>query len=373
VPGFPSASVSSVKLGDGVDAALRELQDSLDESPHADEVLSLFRKHYQRDATWVDAFAGVMSELLPELVLIDPSDEVLAAHVRGVHQRAFDECDEIARVLRERQRALEAAGFDVQVHVREASPLSFVHPDGRAGPRFRVERCAEGWRVVGSERIVEPQHLSTSALLRPIVQDTLLPTAAIIGGPGELNYFAQMPPLYAHFGLPMPMVMPRARFRAVESRAASQLKKLKLTPEDVEAPFATVMHRVMPVSPELTPELLERRLLDAIAPVLDAVPQLDDAVKRTRATMARAASRLAGRYAAAQRTRDEVLVSQVKRLQSALFPHDEPQERVLGFPAFAAKSGIARFSSMVLESVVPFSTSVQTLWPLVVAGVAEAS
>lgn len=362
-PHTPRASVSSVRLGEGVEAALRELADSLGDAPHADEVLALFRKHYRRDATWVDAFAGVLSELLPELVLLDPRDEALAAQVEGVHARAFSECDAIAQALLERQRALESSGFDVQVHVREASPLSFVHPDGRDGPRFRVERCAEGWRVVGSARVVEPVHVSTSALLRPITQDSLLPTAAIIGGPGELNYFAQVPPLYAHFGLPMPMVMPRARFRVVEPRVASLLQKLNLTPEQVEAPFEAVLARVAPVPPELTPELLERRLLDAIAPVLDAVPELEDAVKRTRGTMARAASRLAGRYAAALRTRDETLVSRVRRLQSALFPHEEPQERVLGLPGFAARFGCVQFSSMVLRSVVPFSSSVQTLWP----------
>ena len=357
----PRASVSTVTLGGGVDAALRELEEALGDAPHAADVMALFRKHYRRDATWADAFAGVLSALLPELVLLDPRDEDLAVQVKGVHQRAFAECDAITRLLHERQRALESAGFEVQVHVREGSPLSFVHPDGRDGPRFRVERCAQGWRVAGGERIVEPVHVSTSALLRPITQDTLLPTAAIIGGPGELNYFAQVPPLYAHFGLPMPMVMPRARFRVLEPRVASLLKKLGLAAEEVEAPFETVMARVAPVAAELTPELLERRLLDAIAPVLDAVPQLDDAVKRTRGTMARAASRLAGRYAAALRTRDETLVNQVRRLQTALFPHDEPQERVLGFPAFAARFGVDAFASMVVEAVVPFSTPVRTL------------
>ncbi len=361
----PRASVSSVLLGEQVEAAVAALRESLDGAPFAGEVSSLFERHYRRECSWVSAFAGVMSELLPELVLLDPRDEALALHVRGVHQRAFDECDAISKVMLARQAALSTAGFDVQVHVRDGAPLSFVHPDGRDGARYRVERCADGWKTVGGDLRVElsddPLCLSTSALLRPIVQDTLLPTAAIIGGPGELNYFAQVSPLYAHFGLPMPMVMPRARFRVLEPRVATLLQKLGLRAEDVEVPRDAVLQRLTPVGVELTPELLERRLLDAVEPILETVPELEDAVKRTRGTMARAASRLAGRYAHQLRTRDATVLGRVERVQRSLFPHGEPQERVLGFPEFAARFGITGFTSMVRDALVPFSTQVMTL------------
>lgn len=363
----PRASVSSVRLGEAVGTALRELADSLAGAARADEVLALFGAHYRPDATWAEAFAGVLSEVLPDLVILDPRHEALAEQARHVYRRAFADCEDIYRVLRERQRQLEAAGFDVQVHLRDGSPLCFVHPDGRDGPRFRVERCAEGWRIAGSDRLAapgdDPLSVSTSALLRPIVQDSLLPTAAVVVGPGELNYFAQLPPLYAHFGLPMPMVVPRARFRVVEPRVARLLRRLGLSPEDVEAPREAILRRLMPVAPELTPEALERRLLEAAAPVLDSVPGVDDAVRRARLSIARTARRLASRCATARRNRDTTLMERLDRVQRALHPLGQPQERVLGFPTFAARFGVAEFSSLVLESVAPFSTTVRTLWP----------
>lgn len=363
-PHVPRASISELLLGDGVAAALSELRDALGDAPHADEVLALFARHYRRECTWASAFAGVMSELLPSLVILDPRDELLARAVAGIHQRAFTECDAIARVMLARQSALRDSGFDVQVHVRDGSPLSFVHPEGRSGPRFRVERCSEGWKCIGSEHVVstvDPLRVSTSALIRPVVQDTLLPTAAIIGGPGELNYFAQVSPLYAHYGLDMPMVMPRARFRVLEPRVVTLLSKLGLQPHDLEHPRETVLQRLAPVATELTPEVLERRLLDAIEPILESVPGLEDAVKRTRATMARAANRLAGRYARSLRTHDETVIGRVDRIQRSLFPHGEPQERVLGFPEFAARFGVDEFRQMVLSALVPFSYDVVTL------------
>ncbi|MDP3151836.1 MAG: bacillithiol biosynthesis cysteine-adding enzyme BshC [Archangium sp.] len=370
------SSLSSLPLGANVAAALQELAIALEGLPHANEVLESFRRHYRPERTWVSSFAGVMAELFEELVLLDPRDAALAAEIRPVHERAVLECDRIANVLLERTAQLEAAGFAAQVHVRPGAPLSFFHPEGSDGPRFRMEKRDDAFGLVGREDsrsaqqllACEPLCFSTSALLRPIVQDTLLPTAAIIGGPGELNYFAQLPPLYAHFGLPMPMLVPRARFRVIEPRTRSLLVTLGLTAAEVEAPADQVLKRLRPPAAALTPELLERRLADAIEPLLEAVPakvgsDVEDAVKRTRKTIERAVSRLSGRYSRELQRGDQTLTDRLERLQRALYPHGEPQERVLGWPGFAARFGLAGFTSLVMAGLEPFSVPVKELSP----------
>lgn len=367
------ASLSGLVLGAEVDTALQQLSDAL-EGPHAAEVMALFRRHYRADNTWVNAFAGVMAELFDELVFVDPRDEALASQITAVHQRAIRGSEELAELLLERSGLLEREGFATQVHVR-AAPLSFFHPEGRAGPRFRLEARHGAWGLVGHDDVLttqqlldtkDPLCLSTSALLRPIVQDTLLPTAAVVGGPGELNYFAQLPPLYVRFGLPMPMFVPRARFRVIDARTKSLLEKLGLSAAQVEAPAEELMKRL--VTSGLSPGLLEKQLIEAVTPILDTVPvvpgaDLADAVKRTRGTVARAASRLSGRYARAVQRADQTLSERVARAQEALFPHGEPQERVLGLPAFAARTGVKEFSSLVVSQLEPFGVDVKELFP----------
>lgn len=339
------ASVGAIRLGDGVTGALTSLREALD---GAEAVLALFEQHYRAESTWVEAFAAVLSALFPSLVVLDPRDERLARVARPVHERALRDRDAITRALQRRSDELEGHGFDVQVRVRDAA-LTFVHPEGRQGPRFRAE---------GGARLPDdPLCVSTSALLRPIVQDTLLPTVAIVGGPGELNYFAQLAPLYAHFGLPFPMVMPRARFRIVEPRPQSLLEVLGLHAEEVEVPREQLLRRLAPAREGFD---VERQLLEAVEPILSRVQGVDDAVHRTRATIARAASRLAGRATRAQLIADEVLTGRVDRLQRALFPHGQPQERVLGAPGFFASFGVRAFLERVDARIVPFGTEVVT-------------
>jgi uncharacterized protein YllA (UPF0747 family) len=49
-------------------------------------------------------------------------------------------------------------------------------------------------------------------LLRPVIQDAVLPTVAYIGGPAELAYLAQAEVLYRTLLGRMPVVLPRAGF-----------------------------------------------------------------------------------------------------------------------------------------------------------------
>lgn len=353
-------SISCLALGPAVTAQLDLLATHLAGQPHLDETMALFRAHYRPEATWAGAFAGVLSELFADdgLVLLDPRDPALAAQVRPVHQRAVKEAKHLSQVLLQRTEQLEAAGYEAQVHVKANAPLSFFHPEGEAGPRGRLEPGAT------FDDQVTPLCYSSSALLRPIIQDTLLPTSAIVGGPGELNYFAQMQPVYAAFGLPMPMVLPRARFRVVDPRTRSLLEKLGLTAAEAEVPTEALLARVTPRA-GLAAEDLEQRLKDSVASILELVPSTDpdvvDAIARTRGTVEHAFSRLSARYARSLRAADQTITSRVERVQTVLFPNGAPQERVLALPSFTARVGVKAFMDLVRTGVVPFSTTIAEL------------
>ena len=91
--------------------------------------------------------------------------------------------------------------------------------------------------------------LSTSALLRPLVQDALWPTAAYVGGPGELNYLAQLAPVYERFGMTAPLAVPRARFRCLDTRTRRLLGQLGLTAADLSRPERELHARLAQTAP----------------------------------------------------------------------------------------------------------------------------
>jgi bacillithiol biosynthesis cysteine-adding enzyme BshC len=384
------APIAHRHLGPSVTAALATLRNELGDEPHAQEHLALLERAYRPEATLAEAFTEVLSAVFAEegLVFLDPRDPRLAPLAAPVHRRALQDAAALSDALAARVRALSEAGFSEQVHIRPGAPLGFFSPDGVEGPRYRLDPAGPGrWSLVGhpengtvtTDELLgwlerEPLRFTTSALLRPLLQDTWLPTAAYVGGPGEIAYFAQLGPLYAHAGLPMPLVVPRARFRVLDDRARRWLGKLGLQPDEVAAPREELLTRLAArgsASPLESPEALEARLFGAFASELDRLgdsllavdPALQDALQRTRGTVRVAVSRLAGRYGRSLARRDGVTAERLDRLRTWLTPNDAPQERVHGLPYFACRIGTRAFTRQVLDACVPFSGALRDLTP----------
>ncbi|HET9625131.1 MAG TPA: bacillithiol biosynthesis BshC, partial [Kofleriaceae bacterium] len=266
----------------------------------------------------------------------------------------------IASAMTARCAELERAGRTPQVYVRPGSPLSFFHPDGALGPRVRLDPAgSDGFAEVGSGAVHDrralaaalrddPRRFSTSALLRPIVQDTLLPTLAYVGGPAELAYFAQLGPVYAAFERAMPFVRPRARFRVTDGRTRKLLDRLGLTPRDAERPEAELLARGAAIS-DVRATLLAP-FLAAHAELAHALdPQLARALGRTRASVERAIGKLASKVERHQLYADAQRVDAVRRVRAMLAPGGAPQERVLGLAGLAARVGDRALIARVLD------------------------
>jgi bacillithiol biosynthesis cysteine-adding enzyme BshC len=355
--------------------------------PEARVHLARLMKHYRSGARWCDAFASVIAELFePEgLLVVDPRDDALAAELRSLHRKALDEADPLGEALAARSDQLSEAGFQPTVFVRPDAPLAFFHPEGAEGPRYRLVRSGPRFSEIGGTRSHEPRSLqaalekdplcfSTSALLRPLAQDTLLPTVAYVGGPAEVAYYAQLAPLYAAFGRELPLVVPRARFRVIEPAAARLLKRYGLEPRAVESSEAALLRELALRGGEASggpaPDAFENELRAGFEAVLanalekltvPAAP-LRGAVDKTRRKLETTSRKLAERYANVRAGADEGRVRDARRLRAMLQPNGEPQERSYGLAYFAAKFGERAFLERVLREIEPFGATRKELY-----------
>ena len=388
------ASVAYRTLPGQVSELLDTLAEVLEPGPAADETLALLRAHYQPGRPMAVAFASVLAAVFADegLLVFNPRDARVAALAAPLYRTCVDDCASIEALLQERRQALAAAGFKEQVAVREQGALVFFHRESATGPRFRIQRKVTGagevaWALAGSsERVrheellrtlaAEPLRFSTSALLRPMVQDTLLPTVAYVGGPGEINYFAQLSPLYAHFGLTPPLLVPRARFRCVDARTRRRLGQLGLKAADLSTPTDQLRARLVVQPPPglASPADLRALLASQIAPAVETISAAVEAAdthlqrpaRRVRASVPRGLQRLIDRYARTLVERDETTLRRIRRLELALNPEGVPQERYYSWPSLAGRLGVEGLKRLVLENlqtISPFVTDVRDLEP----------
>ena len=232
--------VGEVLLGEAVKPLVAKAAAAL-EGSFAEQFAAALRESYSPGDTFGSAFGKLMARLLAGrgIIFIDPLDARLHRLSAGVYRRALDESEKLREELLARSKELENAGLHAQVKVTRESTLLFYNVENHRQPlRSRGEKFTAGKKSFTLEDLRAaiddtPEAFTANVLLRPIIQDTLLPTAAYIGGPAEIAYMAQNQLVYKALLGRMPAILPRAGFTIIEPLVARLLKKYDLDVRDV--------------------------------------------------------------------------------------------------------------------------------------------
>jgi uncharacterized protein YllA (UPF0747 family) len=204
----------------------------------------------------------------------------------------------------------------------------------------------------------EPENFSPNALLRPVMQDFLLPTVAYIGGPAEISYLAQSEVLYRNLLGRMPVLLPRAGFTMVDTKAQRLLKQYEIEVEDVWHGPQELRKRLSKASlPENIASLLEdnareikvrlQQWSDAVS-VLD--PTLKSAVETAQEKIGYQTEKLQEKIGRALDQKQHVLAAHEEFLSNLLYPNKTLQSRELSFLPFVARWGKPAFEEIERHS-----------------------
>ena len=193
-----------------------------------------------------------------------------------------------------------------------------------------------------------PERLSPNALLRPVFQDFLLPTAAYIGGPAEISYFAQSQVLYdAILGRTTP-VIPRLSATLVEPAVATVLARHEVQLDDIlhshpDQLAQRLGARAIPIEGKRKLASAGNALDEELTSLTQWMHQLDPGLGRSADVSAskmryqmNRLRRLAANY---QLQTEASLRRHIDALYLNLFPDQHPQERIIGAAAFLARYG----------------------------------
>ncbi|MEJ7604864.1 MAG: bacillithiol biosynthesis cysteine-adding enzyme BshC [Bryobacteraceae bacterium] len=249
---------------------IEELRHTLQDFPFAAEVMSLVEETYTPGASMGEAFRKLIERLLAPygFLFIDPMHPATRALAAPMLGSALEIGPELNKLLLQRNRDLEAAGYHSQVHVDERTSLFFLHENGRRVPLRDLDYSQ-------TELAGRAQDLSPNALLRPVVQDYMLPTAAYVGGPAELAYFAQSQVLYERLLGRMPKLESRSGFTLLDVRSQKLMDRYGLRVPDFFQGQAALSERL---AAALVPASLEQKFDDAAASTSQLLDRLHESV-----------------------------------------------------------------------------------------------
>ncbi|MDP9267163.1 MAG: bacillithiol biosynthesis cysteine-adding enzyme BshC [Acidobacteriota bacterium] len=354
--GGENAPMSAVTFGEEIAPVVAQAIGALGSS----EATEALRAAYQPGETMGSAFARLYSKLFAHsgVILLDASDPELHRIAAGVYTAALDRCSELHAALAARDQQLEKAGYHSQVKVSSSHTLLFGKSNGSRLPLRRSNDGSGGDTfVLGEQKLSaaevrkaiaeHPEKFSPNVLLRPVVQDHLLPTVAYVGGPAEVAYFAQAAVVYEKLLGRVTPVVPRFAATLVEPRIARLLERYQVRPEEtfagVEKFAALVAARNLPADVEAAMKRASDGLEQAIAamraPLAQLDPTLAKAAERSAAKMRYQLGRVHAKACRAHLRRSEELRQHAQQISDALYPEGHLQERQIAGISFLARYG----------------------------------
>lgn len=368
----PGAPVSAVRLGDEILPLVAQATKLLGESAAA----QFLRDCYRPGESLGTAFARLYARIFAEwgVIVLDASDGELDQVAEPIFRAAIERADELDTLLLERGKALEAAGYHQQVKVTSSSVLLFTMRDGARTPIQLRHNGDHTEFVIGSDAAAEklstsellsrirsnPEQFSPNVLLRPVVQDYLLPTLAYTGGAAEAAYFAQAGAVYeALLGRVTPTI-PRFSATVVEPKTQRLLEKFDITVPDVfagpDALLRQLAERGLPQDLQAAFETARKSLGSHLSTIKEKLVKLDptlvDAAETARSKVEYQLERLSSQAGRAEAQKSELVNRKAEFLSQALYPDKNLQERGVGGIFFLARYG-PEFLHQLYDAIQP--------------------
>jgi bacillithiol synthase len=352
--------VGAVKLDETIDETIGEFCKSVSHTEFSDELAAILKAGYHPGENYASSFARFLTKIFAKygLIIFSPLDARLKKLTAPIFTEAVRKSEEIRERLLVRNEELKDAGYSAQVLVEEDFfPFFWFDENGRRralkkNKNGKIE-ARETRRVFEPEELFEiagesPESLSPNALMRPVVQDFLLPTLCYFGGGAEIAYFAQNSVIYEVLERPATPILHRQSMTIIEAKHNRTLKKYDLNFTDLFGGLESVL-------PKIVERYLNRETAQIFAEAEEIVNtqlnRLDQNLSLSEPTLAEnLATRrrkilyhigaLRTKFHYAQLRRDETTNRRIEALFTALLPHKALQERTLNVLTFLNAHGL---------------------------------
>lgn len=331
------------------------------------ELSELLRSAYRPGVAWSQAFLCLLQWLVGDtgMLFLRSSVARRSGLFAPLIERVLREHGQLQSALRQAEAWLHEHGYTVQIPL-SLLPLHFHTPEGY---RYRIRQLPTGDYAIAQQRYTavnlrelftrDPTAFSPAALLRPLCQQRSIPAIAVVLGPAEIAYWAQLRELYELFELPMPVVVPRPSLTLVPPLIHRLLTRHGWHARQFLTPWhqlESMLLRSLPTAAAAEQHIADLRhtlsqWYEAQLPDVGTLdPTLVPSLGATYHRIEQALQRWERRLRAAFRRRAELFLQHAQHVWWLLFPHGQPQERHMSWLQLSSLCGIEAFRTALQQA-----------------------
>jgi bacillithiol biosynthesis cysteine-adding enzyme BshC len=216
-------------------------------SEYGQQIITEIKELYQPGKNQSESFLEYMQERCGEFGLLFYSASI--ARKEGLFKARIEHeishYGELQSHIYVSNEALKSIGMKLQA---EAGIINAFYHDEHGRHKIDVAETGNvklGENIVSKEDCIKhiqtnPEKFSPSVLLRPLIQDSIIPTMGMIVGPGEYGYMSQLQNAYTALNIPMPQLHGRHSATILIPSIAKYLAKHEL----IASMFMRIMNEI---------------------------------------------------------------------------------------------------------------------------------
>lgn len=330
--------------------------------PHGKEIIEKIKTAYAEGTAIAEATCSFVNDLFADhgLLILLPD----TAKVKTLFADVMEK--EISEQFSHKAVAATVAAFPSEYKVQAAGRdinLFYLIDDKREriiwdNGKFKIQNLQLEFTLdeLLQEFKTHPERCSPNVILRPVLQETILPNVAFIGGGGELAYWLELEKVFVAAQVPYPVLVLRNSFVVLTDVAQELKTKLQLSHADMFKPSDVLLNELVKKHSTLQLQLDEEKR--AIETTYNTIATVSGKVDTTLAAHAQALKHgaikrieaLEKKLLRAERKKYEAEQRQIQKFKSLAFPNNNLQERTDSVILFYALYGKAFINTIYQSS-----------------------
>lgn len=222
---------------------LNELEQLLPESEYKEMLFEELKQLFlQEEKTLSEHFARLLHRLFGEygLIQIDSSYPPLRKIEAPFFKWIIKNGAHLNQTVLDAIEQMQRKGYSSPLAPQPNQMHLFIQHNGIRTALFQdnktiTSREGDTWDEQELIHLVdqEPWRFSNNVVTRPLMQEYLFPTLAVVLGPGEIAYWGLLKEAFALAGMELPILYPRISATIIGRREEKLLRKYQLTLQDV--------------------------------------------------------------------------------------------------------------------------------------------
>ena len=339
--------VGKLIVDDSLVLLLNSFLEKFGDSPEADSLKAVYNSAYKKGHTLAHATKILLNSLFGNqgLVVLDIATEGVKTEMFPLFKKELEE----KWVKNTTQSAISflSEHYKVQAPPRDLNLFEYKN-----GERIRIDSFTQDdmslWRQ-------NPALLSPNVMLRPLMQQSVLPAVAVIGGGAEVAYWLQQKSIFDDAKVDFPVVMMRDIFSIIDSKSYTKWLQFGFNIldffEDNETLFKKFALKEFDFSTEI--EIASKKGEEIFEILIQNIIKIDKTLMATvdgeKNQFLKSLKHIHQKAIAAEKRKNDIDLQAIIKIKNKLFENNYLIERKENFSAYFLKKN-TELTSTILEN-----------------------